>query len=183
MSQLIANVLEMTRLEQGKIALERDWHSLGEIAGSVLRRLHEPLAGHPLQIRLPADLPLVRVDATLIEQVFANLLENAARYTPAGTKVALRAERRDDELLVSVEDEGAGLPPGDPERLFAKFQRGSAEGAIAGVGLGLAICRAIVRLHGGRIWAERRAGGGAAFRFTLPVEAAPEVPAETAAAA
>jgi two-component system sensor histidine kinase KdpD len=82
--------------------------------------------------------------------------------------------------MVSVEDEGPGLPPGDPEQLFAKFERGEVEGAITGVGLGLAICRAIVHLHGGRIWAERRAQGGAAFRFTLPLEQAPAVPPEPA---
>jgi two-component system, OmpR family, sensor histidine kinase KdpD len=179
MGQLVANVLEMTRLEAGAIALNRDWHALGEIAGAVLRRLRQPLAAHPVALSLPDDLPLARVDATLIEQVFANLLENAAKYTPAGTAITLRAERSEGGLLMSVEDAGPGLPPGDPEKLFAKFQRGAAEGAIGGAGLGLAICRAIVRLHGGRIWAERPAGGGAAFRFTLPLEPAPEVPAET----
>jgi two-component system sensor histidine kinase KdpD len=180
MGQLVANVLEMTRLEAGAIALNRDWHALGEIAGAVLRRLKQPLAAHPVALSLPDDLPLARVDATLIEQVFANLLENAAKYTPPGVAVALRAERSEGGLLISVEDAGPGLPPGDPEKLFAKFQRGAAEGAIGGAGLGLAICRAIVRLHGGRIWAERRAAGGAAFRFTLPLEPAPEVPAENA---
>jgi two-component system sensor histidine kinase KdpD len=179
MGQLVANVLEMTRLEAGAIALNRDWHALGEIAGAVLRRLQEPLAAHPVALSLPGDLPLVRVDATLIEQVFTNLLENAAKYTPPGTAIAFRAERSDGGLLFSVEDAGPGLPPGDPEKLFAKFERGTSEGAIGGAGLGLAICRAIVRLHGGKIWAERPAGGGAAFRFTLPLEQAPEVPAET----
>ena len=88
--------------------------------------------------------------------------------------------RDGDELIVSVEDSGPGLPPGDPEQLFAKFHRGSTEGTIGGAGLGLAICRAVVRLHGGRIWAERRAEGGAAFRFALPLEAAPSVPPEAA---
>ena len=176
MASLVANVLEMTRLEGGAIALERDWHALGEIAGSVLGRLRERLAAHPVTVELPRDLPLVRVDATLIEQVLANLLENAAKYTPPGTALRLAAERGERELTVSVEDEGPGLPPGDPERLFAKFQRGAAEGAVGGVGLGLAICRAIVGLHGGRIWAERRPQGGAAFRFTLPLEAPPQVP-------
>jgi two-component system sensor histidine kinase KdpD len=180
MGQLVANVLEMTRLEAGVIALNRDWHVLGEIAGAVLRRLKEPLAAHPVALSLPGDLPLARVDATLIEQVFANLLENAAKYTPPGTPISLSAERSEGGLLISVEDDGPGLPPGDPEKLFAKFQRGAAEGAIGGAGLGLAICRAIVRLHGGKIWAERRAAGGAAFRFTLPLEPAPEVPAEAA---
>jgi two-component system, OmpR family, sensor histidine kinase KdpD len=178
MGQLVANVLEMTRLEAGVIALNRDWHALGEIAGAVLRRLRELLAAHPVGVSLARDLPLVRVDATLIEQVFANLLENAAKYTPPGTAITLRAEHDEGGLLVSVEDNGPGLPAGDPDRLFAKFQRGAAEGAIGGAGLGLAICRAIVRLHGGKIWAERAAGGGAAFRFTLPLEEAPEVPPE-----
>jgi len=178
MGELVGKVLEMTRLESGGIAPARDWHALGEIAAAVLRRLAERLAAHPVRLELPADLPLVRVDATLLEQVLANLLENAAKYTPAGTPVALRAAVERDALVVSVEDEGPGLPPGDPEQLFAKFERGAAEGAVSGVGLGLAICRAIVRLHGGRIWAERRPHGGAAFRFTLPLEPAPGVPAE-----
>ena len=178
MTELIANVLQMTRLEGGAIALERDWHSLGEIAGSVLTRLAERLAKHHIRVWLPDKLPLVRVDAGLIEQVLANLLENAAKYTPAGTAVTLSAEIRDGELVVTVEDAGPGLPDGDPERLFAKFHRGAPEGAVGGVGLGLAICRAIVSLHGGRIWAERGPGGGALFSFTLPVEEAPPVPAE-----
>jgi len=176
----VAKVLEMTRLEAGGIALERDWHALAEITGSVLRRLADRLAAHPVRMALAADLPLARMDATLIEQVFANLLENAAKYTPSGTAITLRAVLEGGEFLVSVEDDGPGLPPGDPEQLFAKFQRGAAEGSIGGVGLGLAICRAIVHLHGGRIWAERRPEGGTAFRFTLPLEEAPQVPAEPA---
>jgi two-component system sensor histidine kinase KdpD len=180
MGDLVAKVLEMTRLEAGGIALARDWHALAEIVGAVLRRLAERLAAHPVRIELPGDLPLARVDAALIEQVFANLLENATKYTPAGTAITVRAAAAGGELLVSVEDEGPGLPPGDPENLFAKFERGAIEGSVAGVGLGLAICRAIVQLHGGRIWAERRPEGGAAFRFTLPLEEAPAVPAEPA---
>jgi two-component system sensor histidine kinase KdpD len=178
MGQLVANVLEMTRLEAGVIALNRDWHALSEIAGTVLNRLRDALASHPVTLSLPDDLPLVRVDATLFEQVLANLLENAVKYTPAGTPLTLRAERAEGGLLVSIEDSGPGLPAGDPERLFAKFQRGVAEGAIGGAGLGLAICRAIVQLHGGRIWAEKRSPSGTAFRFTLPLEEAPAVPAE-----
>ena len=181
MGELVGNVLEMTRLEAGAIALNRDWHAIGEIAGSVLRRLEERLGTHPVQIDLPLELPLVRVDAALIEQVLVNLLENAAKHTPAGTRVTLRVDRRADALLISVEDEGPGLPAGDPEQLFAKFHRGAPESSVGGVGLGLAICRAIVRLHGGKIWAERRPVG-AAFRFTLPLEEAPAVPAEQAAA-
>ncbi|MBV8032876.1 MAG: sensor histidine kinase KdpD [Betaproteobacteria bacterium] len=178
MTALVANVLEMTRLEGGGIALERDWHALSEITGTVVGRLASHLDGHPVRIWLPEKLPLVRVDAALIEQVLANLLENAAKYTPRGTAITISAETHGEEMTVSVEDAGPGLPPGDPEQLFEKFYRGTPEGAVGGVGLGLAICRAIVRLHGGRIRAERRPGGGAIFSFTLPLEPAPPVPAE-----
>ena len=180
MSEHVSKVLQMTRLESGAIVLERDWASLAEIAGAMLRRLAERMASHRMMVELPDDLPLVRVDATLVEQALGNLLENAAKHTPAGTVVRLRAQQRDAQIVVSVEDFGGGLPEGDLERIFAKFERGVAEGT-GGMGLGLAITRAIVRLHGGRAWAERVTGGGTAFRFTLPLEHAPAVPAETPA--
>ena len=180
MSDHVSKVLEMTRLETGSIVLERDWASLTEIAGSVLRRLAERLAARRVMLEIPADLPLVRVDAPLVEQALANLMENAARHTPPGTVVRLRVQRAPEELVVSVENFGAELPEADLERIFAKFERGVAESS-GGMGLGLAICRAIVRLHGGRAWAERIAGGGIAFRFTLPLEPAPAMPPEPAA--
>lgn len=177
MSELVGKVLQMTRLENGALALERDWQALDEIVASVLRRLKERLAAHLVMVDLPGDLPLARVDGALIEQALANLLENAARHTPARTLIRVRAEAKGGELVVSVEDFGPGLPEGDLEQLFAKFQhRGG-----GGMGLGLAICRAVVSLHGGRIWAERLPGGGTAFRFTLPLEPPPEVPAEVPA--
>jgi two-component system sensor histidine kinase KdpD len=183
MADVMGNVLQMTRLEAGAIALKRDWASIGEIAGSVLDRLAAPLAQHRVMLELPADLPLIRVDALLIEQALGYLLENAARHTPAGTLVRLRAARRDAELVVSVEDFGPGLAPEDFVRVFAKFQRAaSAGGSITGgIGLGLSICRAVVLLHQGRIWAEQLPGGGTAFRFALPLEQSPEPPAEEAA--
>lgn len=182
MSEQVAKVLQMTRLEAGGITLDRDWAAVSEIAGSVLARLSEQLASHRLMVDIPADLPLVRVDATLIDQALANLLENAARHTPAGTLVRLRACREDNSVVISVEDFGAGLDDHDMERVFAKFHRGATEGA-GGVGLGLAICRAIVNLHGGRAWAERVPGGGTAFRMRLPLEEAPGLPVEEAEAA
>jgi two-component system sensor histidine kinase KdpD len=183
MSEQVAKILQMTRLETGAISLERDWAALPEIAGSVLARLADKLSGHRLVVEFPADLPLVRVDATLIDQAFANLVENAARHTPAGTVVRIRAQHAGGDLVVSVEDLGMGMDERDIERVFSKFSRSAPEGAGGGVGLGLAICRAIVRLHQGRAWAERLAGGGIAFRFTLPVEEPPRPPAEVEAAA
>jgi two-component system sensor histidine kinase KdpD len=180
MAEVMGNVLQMTRLETGAITPERDWTSLDEIAGSVLDRLAGRLAQHRVMLDLPGELPLVRVDATLIEQVLGNLLENAAKHTPAGTLVRLRAAQRDAGLLISVEDFGPGLDPAGFARVFAKFHRGAGESAAGGIGLGLSICRAIVLLHQGSIWAEQLPGGGTAFRFTLPLEQAPSPPAAEA---
>ncbi|HJT60730.1 MAG TPA: DUF4118 domain-containing protein [Burkholderiales bacterium] len=177
MSELIAKVLQMTRLESGGLTLERDWCSIGEIGACVLRRLKPRLADHLVMVDLPADLPLARVDGALIEQALANLLENAARHTPPRTLIRLRAHVDGAEMVVSVEDFGPGLPEGSLERLFDKFH----PGRRGGVGLGLAICRAIVALHGGRIWAERLPGVGTAFRFSLALETPPEMPAEALA--
>ena len=126
------------------------------------------LAGHAVELRIPPDLPPVYVDATLIVQVFTNLFDNVAKYTPAGTRVSVSAVADGSFVRVMVEDDGPGLPPGDPARLFDKFQRGNGEGTVVGVGLGLAICQAIVRAHGGEIEAHRRPRGGARFEFTLP---------------
>jgi two-component system, OmpR family, sensor histidine kinase KdpD len=182
MSEQVAKVLQMTRLETGGIALERDWAAIPEIAGSVLARLSERLAHHRLIVDFPADLPLVRVDTTLIDQALSNLVENAAHHTPAGTVVRVRGQRRGNELVVSVEDFGIGINDHDIEHVFDKFHHGASAGAGGGVGLGLAICRAIVQLHQGKAWAERLPGGGTAFRFTLPVEEAPRPPVEAESA-
>jgi two-component system sensor histidine kinase KdpD len=123
-----------------------------------------------VELRIPHDLPPVHVDATLIVQVFSNLFDNIAKYTPPGTRVYVSAMVDGGLVRVVLEDEGPGLPVGDPERLFDKFQRGSGEGAVVGVGLGLAICQAIIHAHGGQIEAQRRAGGGARFELTLPAD-------------
>jgi two-component system sensor histidine kinase KdpD len=181
LSEHVAKVLQMTRFETGTIELEREWTTLGEIAGSVLSRLNERMAAHRLIVDLPDDLPLMRVDAGLVEQALGNLLENAAIHSPPGTVIRLSALRSDEQLVVSVVDYGDGFPDGDVEQVFAKFHHRSAGRAGNGMGLGLAICRAIIHLHGGRVWAERVPGGGAAFRLTLPIEEAPKVPEETPA--
>jgi len=181
LSEHVAKVLEMTRLETQAIEVDRDWAAVPEIVESMLRRLATRLAGHRVVVELPADLPLVRVDAPLIEQALANLVENAAIHTPPGTLVRVRAYCEAGEMIVSVEDFGESLAATDLERLFAKFQHASDEGKGRGVGLGLAICRAIVRLHGGRVWAEPVTTGGTAFRIALPLEPAPGAPAEASA--
>jgi len=174
LNRLVANLLDMTRLESGAVALQKEWHSVEEVVGSALRRLEEGLAGRPVQTVMPADLPLVPMDAVLVEQVLVNLLDNAVKYTAPGCGVRVEARRDDRGVLVEVADEGPGLKPGEEDRVFEKFYRGSS--GPRGFGLGLAICRAIVAAHGGRIWAESRSPRGTVFRFTLPIEGTPPPP-------
>jgi two-component system sensor histidine kinase KdpD len=168
MTDLVSNVLDLMRFESGQIALRRDWQTLDDLVGAALESLGDKVEGHSVDQRFSPDLPPVYVDATLIVQVFVNLFDNAAKYTPVGTRVTVSAIVDGDFVRVTVDDEGPGFPPGDPARLFEKFQRGSGEGNVTGVGLGLAIVRAIVRAHGGEIEAKRREPGGARFEFTLP---------------
>jgi len=179
MSERVAKLLQMTRLDTGTIRVDRDWASIGEIVASALDRFGERLVQHRIIVDVPATLPLVRVDAALVEQALGNLLENAAKHTPSGTVVRLHAEATDQLLTMSVEDFGGGPADADLDRIFLKFHHGSIEGGAGGVGLGLAICRAIIHLHGGKAWAERLGAGGMAFRFSLPIETAPSVPIET----
>jgi two-component system sensor histidine kinase KdpD len=169
MAGLIDNVLDMARLQAGAASLNLQWQPLEELVGAILKRLERRLARHRVEVNLPDDLPQVHVDGVLIGQVLVNLLENAAKYTPAGTVVSISAEARPDEVVVSVADEGPGLPPGEERRVFDKFHRASREGPQSGVGLGLSIAKAIVQAHGGTIEAENLPLGGVVFRFTLPL--------------
>jgi two-component system sensor histidine kinase KdpD len=168
MSDLVSNVLDLTRFESGAPALRRDWESVDDLAAVAVQRLEPHLAGRRVDMHFPADLPPVFVDASLVVQVFVNLLDNAAKYTPPASTVTITAAQESGVVRVFVDDDGPGLPPGEAARLFDKFHRGDAEGSIAGVGLGLAICRSIVQAHGGEIRASTRSQGGARFEFTLP---------------
>jgi two-component system sensor histidine kinase KdpD len=184
MSTLVSNLLDMARIESGEVTLNLQWQPLEEVVGASLSAVRGILQGHVLSIDVPPQLPLVRFDAVLIERVLVNLLENAAKYTPIGSKITLAAEVVGDRLSVSVSDNGPGLPPGREEAVFQKFTRGERESATPGVGLGLAICRAIVEAHKGRIVATATRGGGATFSFTLPLGTPPAamIEAETQAA-
>jgi two-component system sensor histidine kinase KdpD len=151
-----------------------------EIVGGALTRLERRLAGRRVAVSIPDDQPLVSVDPVLVGQLFVNLLENAAKYTPAGAEVEIRAAREGGTLVVDVADRGPGIPPGDEERVFERFHRGAHPG-VRGTGLGLPIARAIAQVHGGRLAASNRPGGGALFRLALPLGAEP--PPATAAPA
>lgn len=173
LERLVANLLDMTRLESGALALRRDWVPLEEIVGSALTRLEQRLGERDVRVELPADLPLLWVDPVLLGQLLVNVLENACKYTPADTPLEIRAWRAGDRVLVEVADHGPGLPPGALDRVFEKFYRGNPASGIAGAGLGLSICRAIAEAHGGGMQARNGDGGGAVFRVELPVGGAP----------
>jgi two-component system sensor histidine kinase KdpD len=174
MNRLISNLLDMIRVESGALQVQKEWQPLEEPVGVALIRLEDRLRDHPVTVRLPPDLPLVPVDGVLIEQVFINLLENAVKYTPAGTPIEISAEATDGMVRVDVADRGPGIPAGEEIKVFEKFHRAPSGTASDGVGLGLTICRGIIVAHGGRIWAENRPGGGALFRFTLPLAGPPQ---------
>ena len=183
MSALVNNLLEMARIESGEVKLRRQWHPFEEVVGSALKAAQPALADHRVELDLARDLPLVEFDATLIERVLYNLIENACKYTPAGTLVTIAASVSAGNLLVSVSDTGPGIPKGQEESIFEKFTRGTRESSTPGVGLGLAISRAIVEAHHGKIWAENGPNGGARFSFTLPLGTPPDTPEESAARA
>jgi two-component system, OmpR family, sensor histidine kinase KdpD len=173
MTRLVANLLNMVRLETGALQVQKEWQPLEEVVGVALIRLDERLAGRLVQTSLPPELPLVPIDGLLIEQVLINLIENALKYTPPGSPIEISATANARAVVVEVADRGPGLPSGEEGRVFDKFYRSRDEGRGVGAGLGLTICRGIITAHGGRIWAENRPGGGATFRFTLPLAGPP----------
>jgi len=183
LSTLVTNILEMARLESGQVELHKDWQSVEEVVGSAIRSSRHALGKLSVRTELPTDLPLVEFDASLIERVLVNLLENAAKYgvgsPPAEPAIIVRASTTATTLVLTVRDFGPGLPmsvKGKEDDLFVKFTRGNNESATRGVGLGLAICKAIMDAHRGKIAAAQAAGGGAEFTFTLPRNPPPEVP-------
>jgi two-component system, OmpR family, sensor histidine kinase KdpD len=177
---LVNNLLEMARLQSGRVSLRTEWQSVEETVGAALRSLRPALKDTKLKTRVPPDLPLVEFDATLMERVLVNLVENAVRHGAGPVEIA--AAVNDKELVLTVRDHGKGLPAsvrGREPSLFEKFTRGETESARPGVGLGLAICKAVVDAHHGSITAANAEGGGAQFTVRLPRRPPPELPAGT----
>lgn len=168
MISLIVNLLDMARLQAGGLRLNKQWQPIEEVIGTSLRATERVLMQHKIITDVPMDLPLIAFDAVLIERVLCNLLENAAKYTPAGSFVTISAKMMEEALQITVTDNGPGLPKGTEQRIFEMFSRGEKESSTPGVGLGLAICRAIVEAHGGKITAGNVPQGGARFTFSLP---------------
>jgi two-component system sensor histidine kinase KdpD len=169
LNRLVRNLLDMTRLEAGALKVQKELQPIEEVVGAALGRMDDRLRGREVHTEIPRDLPLVAFDSALIEQVLINLLENATKYTPQGSPIDVTARVRREWVEVEVADRGPGVDVKNAERVFDKFFR-AREGEGGGAGLGLTICRGIVVAHGGRIWVESREGGGASFRFTLPLE-------------
>ncbi|HET8869283.1 MAG TPA: DUF4118 domain-containing protein, partial [Aquabacterium sp.] len=174
MTALVNNLLDMARLEAGAVQLNHQWQPLEEVIGGAIAATQATLVDRPISVRLDDGLPMLNMDAVLMERVFVNLIENAVKYTPPGTAIEISAHADGSHATITVDDYGPGLPPGKEETIFQKFERGAKESSTPGVGLGLAICRAIVQAHGGRIHAEDKEGGGARFIISLPLGQAPQ---------
>ncbi|WP_420995254.1 DUF4118 domain-containing protein [Cupriavidus sp. 30B13] len=191
MRTMVINLLDMARLQSRDVRMHKEWQSCEEMAGAALAAMRDALARHRVTVSGLAALPLVECDAVLMERVLCNLLENAAKYTPPGTAIHIASELTDAEVRLVVADEGPGVPRGQEQSIFQKFTRGARESATAGVGLGLAVCEAIVQAHGGRIWVESAGwddaqgggNGGARFVVALPRGTPPAVEPEAGLAA
>lgn len=175
LARLVDSLLQMTRIEAGRMTPNREWNLVEDIVGAALTRTGAALSAHRVITHVPADLPMVRVDGSLVELILTNLLENAARYAPAGTDIEVSGRATGVAIEIEVADRGGGLSAEDEARAFEKFYRGArwrSDGS-RGAGLGLAICAAIARLHEGTMSGRNRAGGGASFVLTLPREEQP----------
>ncbi len=169
----VQNLLDMTRLQSGGVHLKAGWHSVEELVGTALARTKDLLVGRKIEVAIPADLPLIFVDGPLLEKVLTNLLENVAGHTPENSPLEIAARAGITYVVVDVSDHGSGIAKDDEERIFERFLRGGGRG----FGIGLTICRSIMRLHEGQIWAEnRRDGQGAIFHLEIPRRPEPEVP-------
>lgn len=178
LERLVGNLLDMTRVQAGALAVKKEWVPVDELIGSARTRLGQVLEGREVTVRAAPEVPFLQVDPVLFEQVLFNLLDNAARYTPPGTPLELEVDEGPLGAQVAVMDRGPGVRPEEAERLFDKFVRGAQQG-VAGAGLGLAICRGIVVAHGGLIRVDARSGGGASFVIDLPLHGTPPaVPVE-----
>jgi len=171
LSALVTEAIQMARIEAGRVHLQRDNYSVGELVESVLKKMQPHIEERTVQMRVPADLPPVWVDGELIEVALRQMVDNALKYSPASAPVLISAERVDGRVVVLVADHGPGIPEQEQTRIFEKFYRAEASRQIPGAGLGLVIAREIIQAHGGEIWVESKVGEGSIFRFSLPISA------------
>jgi len=175
-TRLVNNLLDMARIQSGGFTLRKEWLTLEEVIGSALQMFEPSSGARHVILDMPNPLMLIEVDGPLFERVLINLLENAVKYAGAKAEIGIRTSGSENKLQLEVWDNGPGIPAGQEHLIFDKFSRGNKESAIPGVGLGLAICRAIVELHGGTIYAAPRQQGGASFQIALPLSTPPVLP-------
>ncbi|MHB1131546.1 MAG: ATP-binding protein [Chloroflexota bacterium] len=172
LNQIVGNLLDLSRMEGGTLRPEKGWYDVRELIDNVLGRLRPVIAAHTVEVEISGNLPPAYLDYVEIDQVLSNLVENAAKYAPAGTQIDISARQDGDDLRVEVADRGPGVSATDLPRLFEPFYRAQATGPRPkGTGLGLAVVKGLVEAHGGRIWVANRQGGGARFAFSLPIGA------------
>ena len=176
MNSLIINLLDMAKLQSGKVVLNKQWQPVDEVIGSALRISGALTASFKVSVEIAPNLPLLAFDSVLIERVLCNLIENAVKY--GRDQILVKAELAHEEFIISVTDNGRGLPDGMGEKIFDKFTRGEKESATYGVGLGLAICKSIIEAHHGKIWATNLPALGAKISFTLPLGTPPGIESE-----
>jgi two-component system sensor histidine kinase KdpD len=177
LNRLVRNLLDLSRLEAGHLRPHFDWNDVRDLVNSALQSLNRSLAEHPVKVDISQNVPPTKLDSALTEQILANLLSNAAVHTPAGTPIELRAHTETGQLVLEVADQGPGLPQGNPERLFDRFQRG-ADAVPGGTGIGLSLVKRFTEAQGGTVTAMNRDGGGALFTVRLPLAQMPPVPEE-----
>jgi two-component system sensor histidine kinase KdpD len=169
MNRLINNLMDMARLESGMLQLHKEWCDIQDIIGVALGRLDELLKSRPVEVHIQPDMPLLRADCVLIEQVLVNLLDNALKFSETGSEIVISASSGKKLAEVSVADRGLRIPAEDMERVFDKFYRLHSPRQVSGTGLGLAICKGIIEAHGGQIWASDNPAGGVIITFILPL--------------
>ena len=171
LDRVVGNLLDLSRIENGTLVPHKAWHDVGSLVEDVAGRLRPVTAGHTLRVEVPEDLPPVELDYVEIQQVLANLVENAAKFSPDGTEIGIRVAKQDGSVRFEVSDAGPGIPAADAERIFAPFVRLQRGGFSArGVGLGLAVAKKLIEAHAGSIWVDPTASRGARVVFTLPLQ-------------
>jgi len=169
LSQILNNLLELTRYQANRLKLQKEGVDVAQIVRSVTEKLGNQYGGHRIAVNIPEPLPVISADRIRLERIVSNLVDNAAKYSPVGTEVSVSCRRDGDRLLISVSDQGPGISAENRDRLFEPFQRLGETSGVAGVGLGLVVCKRLVEAHGGSIWVESETGKGTTFFFTLPL--------------
>ncbi len=169
LNRLVGNLLDMTRLESGALKVNPESSDIQDVIGTAILHMADELHNHSIKVNIPDNLPMISIDFVLIEQVIINLLDNAAKYSEAGKPIEISACISDNSIEVDVADRGIGIPTEDLTRVFDKFYRVQRSDGASGTGLGLSICKGIIEVHGGKIWAQNRPGGGTIISVQLPL--------------